>query len=484
MSAGCENSHNEHSRPARLCSERREAEFGDMDQLPNLGREQEMLEAMGLKSMDDLFSDIPEDVRRTDPLPLRGPQSEEEIWADAQHLLGANVDLDSRPSFLAAGLARNFVPTMVPMLATRGEFLTSYTPYQPEVSQGMLQAMWEFQTMVSELVGLPVSNVSMYDASTAAAEAITCAVRVKNRKATQKRVVYVSQFVPPHRLSVIENYSQGGGIELRTLKHGTDGRVDLEAAVTAAGACAVYVEQPNAFGELDEGVARLKGIIGEETALIVGVDAVSLGIVEAPGNYGADIVVGEGQPFGIGPTAGGPIYGLFACQKEYLRMMPGRIVGKTVDEDGRDAFTLTLSTREQHIRRHRATSNICSNETLIALMGAMHMALLGPEGLERLAIRVAAATEATKKAVCAISGVELVNPDTPNFREFTVKLPGDAADAVAHMDRAGVLGGLSMSEWWDSMPTYLLIGCDERTSQLDIDALVNALSSWVKEASA
>ena len=337
-----------------------------MDQLPNLGREQEMLEAMGLKSMDDLFSDIPEDVRRSDALPLRRSQSEEEIWADAQRLLGANVDLDSRPSFLAAGLARNFVPTMVPMLATRGEFLTSYTPYQPEVSQGMLQAMWEFQTMVSELVGLPVSNVSMYDASTAAAEAITCAVRVKGRKATQKGVVYVSQFVPPHRLSVIENYSQGGGIELRTLKHGIDGRIDLEAASTAAGACAVYVEQPNAFGKLDEGIAQLKEIIGDNTALIVGVDAVSLGIVEAPGNYGADIVVGEGQPFGIGPTAGGPIYGLFACQKEFLRMMPGRIVGKTIDEDGRDAFTLTLSTREQHIRRHRATSNICSNETPVS----------------------------------------------------------------------------------------------------------------------
>ena len=294
----------------------------------------------------------------------------------------------------------------------------------------------------------------------------------------------MSQFVPPHRLSVIENYSQGGGIELRTLEHGIDGRVDLEAAAAAAGACAVYVEQPNAFGELDEGVAQLKGIIGEKTALIVGVDAVSLGIVEAPGNYGADIVVGEGQPFGIGPPAGGPIYGLFACQKEYLRMMPGRIVGKTVDEDGRDAFTLTLSTREQHIRRHRATSNICSNETLIALMGAMHMALLGPEGLERLAIRVAAATEATKRAVCAISGIELVDPETPNFREFTVNLPGDAADAVAHMDRAGVLGGLAIGEWWDSMSTYLLIGCDERTSQSDIDALVHALSSWVKEARA
>lgn len=455
-----------------------------MDQLPNLGREQEMLEAMGLKSMDDLFSDIPEDVRRSDALPLRRSQSEEEIWADAQRLLGTNVDLDSRPSFLAAGLARNFVPTMVPMLATRGEFLTSYTPYQPEVSQGMLQAMWEFQTMVSELVGLPVSNVSMYDTSTAAAEAITCAVRVKGRKATQKGVVYVSQFVPPHRLSVIENYSQGGGIELRTLKHGIDGRIDLEAASTAAGACAVYVEQPNAFGKLDEGIAQLKEIIGDNTALIVGVDAVSLGIVEAPGNYGADIVVGEGQPFGIGPTAGGPIYGLFACQKEFLRMMPGRIVGKTIDEDGRDAFTLTLSTREQHIRRHRATSNICSNETLIALMGAMHMALLGPEGLERLALRVSAATEATKRAVCAIPGVELVDPDTPNFRDFAVNLPGEAKKALAHMDRAGVLGGLDMGEWWDSMSTCLLIGCDERTSQTDIDALVSALSSWAEEVSA
>ncbi len=455
-----------------------------MDQLPNLGREQEMLDSMGLKSIDDLFSDIPEDVRRIDPLPLRGPQSEEEIWADAQHLLGANIDLDSRPSFLSAGLARNFVPTMVPMLATRGEFLTSYTPYHPEVSQGMLQAMGEFQTMVSELVGLPVSNVSMYDASTAAAEAITTAVRVKGRKATQKGVVYVSQFVPPHRLSVIENYTQGVGIELRTLEHNSDGMVNLEAASVAAGACAVYVEQPNAFGELDEGITQIKKIIGENTALIVGVDAVSHGIVEAPGNYGADIVVGEGQPFGIGPTAGGPIYGLFACKKDYLRLMPGRIVGKTLDEDGNDAFTLTLSTREQHIRRHRATSNICSNETLIALMGAMHMALLGPEGLEKLALRVAATTEVTKQAISGITGVELVDPNTPNFREFAVKLPGNAAEAVAHMDAAGVLGGFPMGEWWVSMSSDLLIGCDERTTQSDIDALVSALTAWVEEVSA
>ena len=453
-----------------------------MDQLPNLGREQEMLSEMGMSSIDELFSDIPADIRRDTPLPLRGPQSEEEIWADAQRLLGANVSLDDRPSFLAAGLARNFVPTMVGMLATRGEFLTSYTPYQPEVSQGMLQAMWEFQTMVSELVGLPVANVSMYDASTAVAEAITCAVRVHRRKSTQKNVVYVSMFVPPQRLEVIRNYTQGSGLEIRILEHLEDGHIDMNSAAEAAGCCAVYVEQPSAFGILDPGLMDLKEVIGEETALIVGVDAVSLGIVEPPGNWGADIVVGEGQPFGIGPTAGGPIYGIFACGEGYTRQMPGRIVGLTRDVDKKRAFTLTLSTREQHIRRHRATSNICSNETLIALMGAMHMALLGPRGIERLALRVASATEATKRAVASIDGIELVDPRACNFREFAVKLPGEASDALAYLDANGVLGGFDLGVWWEGMSTCLLIGADERTSESDIEALTAGLSSWLEGA--
>ncbi len=453
-----------------------------MDQLPNLGREQEMLSEMGMSSIDELFSDIPADIRRDTPLPLRGPQSEEEIWADAQRLLGANVSLDDRPSFLAAGLARNFVPTMVGMLATRGEFLTSYTPYQPEVSQGMLQAMWEFQTMVSELVGLPVANVSMYDASTAAAEAITCAVRVHRRKSSQKNVVYVSMFVPPQRFEVIRNYTQGSGLEIRILEHLEDGHIDMNSAAEAAGCCAVYVEQPSAFGILDPGLMDLKGVIGEETALIVGVDAVSLGIVEPPGNWGADIVVGEGQPFGIGPTAGGPIYGIFACGEGYTRQMPGRIVGLTRDVDKKRAFTLTLSTREQHIRRHRATSNICSNETLIALMGAMHMALLGPRGIERLALRVASATEATKRAVASIDGIELVDPRACNFREFAVKLPGEASDALAYLDANGVLGGFDLGVWWEGMSTCLLIGADERTSESDIEALTAGLSSWLEGA--
>jgi len=454
-----------------------------LDQLPNLGREREMLSAMGMDSIDELFSDIPEDIRRDSTLPLPGPQSEEEIWGDAKRLLGANVTLDDRPSFLAAGLARNFVPTMVGMLATRGEFLTSYTPYQPEVSQGMLQAMWEFQTMVSELVGLPVANVSMYDASTAAAEAINCAVRVHRRKASQDNVVYVSEFVPPQRLEVIRNYTQGSDLEIKMLRHLENGHVDMNSATEAAGCCAVYVEQPNSFGILDPGLMGLKEIIGEGTALIVGVDAVSLGIVKPPGSWGADIVVGEGQPFGIGPTAGGPIYGIFACGEGYVRQMPGRIVGLTRDVDGKRAFTLTLSTREQHIRRHRATSNICSNETLIALMGAMHMALLGPRGIERLALRVASATAATKRAVTSIDGIELVDPEASNFREFAVKLPGEASDALTHLDSEGVLGGLDLGVWWDFMSTCLLIGADERTSESDIDSLVAGLSSWLEGTS-
>ncbi|MBC64456.1 MAG: aminomethyl-transferring glycine dehydrogenase [Euryarchaeota archaeon] len=452
-----------------------------MDQLPNLGREHEMLSVMGLNSIDELFSNIPEEVRRKEPLPLPAPQSEEEIWRDAQHLLGSNVDLDSRPSFLSAGLSRNFVPTMVGMLATRGEFLTSYTPYQAEVSQGMLQAMWEFQTMISELVNLPISNVSMYDASTSAAEAITCAVRVHNKKAIQKDTIYVSELVPPHRMSVIENYVQGSGINLNILKHDKNGHLDINAAKIANGSCAVYVEQPNSFGILDEGLMQLKEIIGNNTALIVGVDAVSLGLVSPPGDWGADIVVGEGQPFGIGPTFGGPIYGIFACNDNYIRQMPGRIVGLTHDTNEQKAFTLTLSTREQHIRRHRATSNICSNETLIALMGAMHMSLLGPDGITVLSKRVAATTETTKKALLSIEGVELLHPNSSNFREFVIKVPGDSEKAIAFMDSKGVIAGFPLGLWWESHSSCILVGCDERTSDNDISSLVSVVNEWINE---
>ena len=452
-----------------------------VDQLPNLGREKEMLAAMGLSSMEELFSDIPEHVRRRKPLDLPEPQSEEEILRDARMLLGTNIPVDSRPSFLGAGLYSNYVPAMVPMLATRGEFLTAYTPYQPEVSQGMLQAMWEFQTMVSELVGLPVSNVSMYDASTSAAEALTCAVRVHDRKSSQKSTIYVSELVPPHRLSVIHNYTQGADIVVKTLPHDDAGMLDLGAAAAAEGACAVYVEQPNALGLLDEGLCQLKSIVGENTALVVGVQPVSLGLIAPPGEYGADIVVGEGQPFGIGPTAGGPIYGLFACSQAYIRQMPGRIVGLSRDSDGERAFTLTLSTREQHIRRHKATSNICSNETLIALMGAMHMALLGPEGLQTLARRNAGACAATKAALLSLDGVEAVHPNGAHFNEFAIRLPRPASDLLSFLDEeCNITGGLDLSQWWPNREHELLVCATDQINVEDIEDLTEGIQDWLE----
>ncbi|MBJ64347.1 MAG: aminomethyl-transferring glycine dehydrogenase [Euryarchaeota archaeon] len=449
-----------------------------VDQLPNLGREKEMLEAIGMSSMNDLFADIPEAVKMHEDLPLPPPQSEEEIIADARRLLGANVALGDRVSFLGAGLNRNYVPSSVFQLVTRGEFLTSYTPYQPEVSQGMLQAMWEFQTLISELVGLEVSNLSVYDVSTAAAEALTCSVRIHNRKATQKNTVYVSELIPPSRRSVIYNYTQGSGMVVKTLKHNSDGTLNLESLAEAEGSCGVYVEQPNPLGILDGGLTKVKEIIGEHTAFIVGVAPVSLGIVEAPGNYGADIVVGEGQALGSPITYGGPLYGIFACTKAYLRQMPGRIVGRSIDVDGKEAFCLTLSTREQHIRRHRATSNICTNETLIALMGAMHMSLLGPEGLQKLAQRNMAACQLGKQKLSEIPTIALPHASNTNFNEFVVELPGSAADCLSYLDTQGVIGGFDLSTWYPEKKNWLLVSFSDQTRANEIELLAAHLAVW------
>ena len=450
-----------------------------VDQLPNLGREAEMLSAMGMKSIDELFADIPAEVRMDEPLPLPPPQSEEEIISDARRLLGSNVALGERVSFLGAGLYRNYVPAAVFQLVTRGEFLTAYTPYQPEVSQGMLQAMWEFQTLISELVGLPIANLSLYDGSTAAAEALTCCVRVHNRKATQKDTVYVSELTPPDRLSVMQNYCQGAEIEIKMLRHTDDGRLDLTSVEAASGSCGVYIEQPNPLGILDGGITELKSILGDNTALIDAVQPVSLGLVEAPGHYGADIVVGEGQPLGSPITAGGPIYGIFACSKPYLRLMPGRIVGRSIDVDGKVAYCLTLSTREQHIRRNRATSNICTNETLIALMGAMHMSLLGPEGLEALAVRNLAASTLAKEKLREIDGIKIPHADSHHFNEFVIELPGSTDECLSYLDGVGVVGGFNLSAWYPERTNWLLVTCTDQTTVKEIHTLTTELENWV-----
>ncbi|MED5496798.1 MAG: aminomethyl-transferring glycine dehydrogenase subunit GcvPA [Candidatus Thermoplasmatota archaeon] len=455
-----------------------------VDQLPNLGREEEMLKEMGVASIDALFADVPESVRMVGDLPLPDAQSEEELLADAKRLLGANLALGDQPSFLGAGLYRNFVPSCVFQLVTRGEFLTSYTPYQPEVSQGMLQAMWEFQSLISELIAMPITNLSLYDGSTAAAEALTCAVRVHNRKAEQKDTVYISELTPPDRISVIHNYCQGAGINVEMLRHDENGCINLEDVQRARGSCAVYVEQPNPLGIIDGGYPSLKEIIGETTALIVGVQPVSLGLLEAPGNYGADIVIGEGQPLGSPITGGGPLYGIFGCTQPYLRLMPGRIVGRSIDVDGKEAYCLTLSTREQHIRRHRATSNICTNETLIALMGAMHMSLLGPEGLEQLAVRNMAACTQLKRQLAGVEGVTLPYDGQSHFNEFIIELPAATSACLAYLEANGVVGGFDVSNWYAEKTNQMLVTVTDQTSQRDLDRLVECLNAWTQEVSA
>ncbi len=451
-----------------------------VDQLPNLGREKEMLEAMGMKEIADLFSDLPKEVVMDQELPLPAPQSEEEILHDARRLLGGNVPLEQRTSFLGAGLYQNFVPSAIFQLITRGEFLTSYTPYQPEVSQGMLQSMWEFQTLISELVELPIANLSMYDGSTAAAEALTTAVRVLNRKAEQKDTVYVSRLVPPDRMSVIYNYTQGAEIKIEYIEHNQDGSINMDSLKKARGSCGIYVEYPNALGIIDEGMKQVKEIIGDVTAFIIGATPLALGLIEAPGKFGADIVVGEGQAFGSPITGGGPIYGFFAVTKPFLRQMPGRIVGKSIDVDGNEAFCLTLSTREQHIRRQRATSNICSNETLIALMGAMHMALLGPEGLEKLAYRNLAAMQMLKDKLSAVENISIPHGDSFHFNEFVIELPKSASSCITELDEFGVIAGMDMAAWGLN-ENWLLVTCTDQTTEVDIEEFVDILSAWAND---
>jgi glycine dehydrogenase subunit 1 len=290
--------------------------------------------------------------------------------------------------------------------------------------------------------------------------------------------VYVSELTPPSRISVIHNYTQGGGITIKSLRHNSDGTLNLESLSEAAGSCGIYVEQPNPLGILDGGLTSVKEIIGENTAFIVGVSPVSLGLVEAPGNYGADIVVGEGQALGSPITYGGPLYGIFACTKAYLRQMPGRIVGRSIDVDGNEAFCLTLSTREQHIRRHRATSNICTNETLIALMGAMHMSLLGPEGLEKLAQRNMAACQLAKQKFSEISSLNMPHNTSTHYNEFVLELPGLASECISYLDTQGLIGGFDLSNWYPENKNWLLVSFSDQTTSKDIDLLVAHLSVW------
>ncbi len=392
---------------------------------------QEMLETIGVSTIDELFADIPEAVRFDGTLDVPPALTEQELVAHLGELAAKNVHTGIELSFLGAGIYDHYVPAVVDAVLSRGELLTAYTPYQPEMSQGVLQAIFEYQTAICELTGLDVSNASGYDGTTVAADACYIA-----KHATGRSRVVIAEAVNPQVRQVVKTYAPGFGLEIVEVPH-RDGVTDPSEFGQAAedAACAIF-QQPNFFGCL-EPAPDLATAASDAGALAVAhVDPTSLGLLEAPGRYGCAIAVGEGQPAGNYMSYGGPHYGFLAARSDLIRRMPGRIVGETVDTAGERGYVLTLQTREQHIRREKATSNITTNQTLLALAGLVYLSWLGPQGLRELGETCLALAEYAKQELTK-AGAELVFPDQTTFKEFAIRVGRPAREAIARRQGPG-----------------------------------------------
>ncbi|HEX8262195.1 MAG TPA: aminomethyl-transferring glycine dehydrogenase subunit GcvPA [Allosphingosinicella sp.] len=436
---------------------------------------QDMLRVVGASSIDDLFVDVPEAARLAAKIPgLPDHLSEMAVERRLSALARRNLVAGDAPFFLGCGAYRHHIPASVDHLIQRGEFLTSYTPYQPEIAQGTLQALFEFQTQVARLYGCDVANASMYDGSTACWEAIGMARRI-----TRRGKAILSSGLHPHYVSVARTMARFTGDLLETRIPELTGEPDtarLLDAIDGETSC-VVVQYPDILGRIGD-LSELAERAHEKGALLIAVvtEPVALGLVRSPGEMGADIVVGEGQSIGVGLNFGGPYVGLFATREKFVRQMPGRLAGETVDAEGKRGFVLTLSTREQHIRREKATSNICTSSVLCALAFSIHLTLLGEKGLRQLAeANHRRALEAAGRLV-ALPGVELVNESF--FNEFTLRLPKEARPAVRAMADEGVLGGVSLGRLYpgaDALENGLVVAVTETADRQDIEALVEAL---------
>jgi len=430
----------------------------------------EMRAAVGVASIEDVFADVPEAARLSGPVDLPRAMGEIEVERLVSRMAARNVSAGSVPFFIGAGVYRHHIPAAVDHLIQRGEFLTSYTPYQPEVSQGTLQYLFEFQTQVALLTGMEVANASLYDGATSCAEAVMMANRVTSRK---KAVL--SGGLHPHYREVCETYGRFVGFEL-SAHDPVPGGEDFADGVDRGTSC-VVVQNPDFYGEVRD-YSDLAQVCHAAGALLVIVvtEALSLAAIRPPGDMGADIVAAEGQSFGNALNFGGPHVGLFATRDKYVRQMPGRLVGQTIDAAGRRGWVLTLSTREQHIRRERATSNICTNSGLCALASTIHLALLGEAGLTRLARLNHAAAVSLAERLEQLPGVRLLNRTF--FNEFTVRLPRPAAEIVEALASRGVLAGVPASRLYPDRPQLadlLLIAATEMTTDEDIDRLEEGL---------
>jgi glycine dehydrogenase subunit 1 len=432
---------------------------------------EQMLEAIGVDSIDELFEQIPVAVRLGRPLHLEPALSEPELVAHLSELASRNVDSGREISFLGAGIYDHYVPAVVDAVLARGEFLTAYTPYQPEMSQGVLQAIFEYQTAICELTGMDVSNASGYDGTTVAADACYVA-----KHATGRSKVVLAETLNPQVRQVVKTYAPGFGLDVAEVAH-RDGTIDPDELQTAAvdAACVIF-QQPNFFGCL-EPAPDLAAAAADAGALAVAhVDPVSLGVLEAPGAYGCALAIGEGQSAGNYQSYGGPHYGFLAARSKYIRRMPGRISGETVDSEGERGFVLTLQTREQHIRREKATSNITTNQTLLALAGLVHLSWLGPQGLRELGETCLALSHHARERLTE-AGLELVFPDKATFKEFAVRVGRPAKEAVRDARRAGVHPGYALGRDYPGLDDALLVAVTEKRTLDDIDRLVEVLTA-------
>jgi len=433
---------------------------------------EEMLRTIGVSSIDELFRDIPSGVRLDHELQLERPLSESELSAHLGELAARNTDMVQELSFLGAGIYDHYVPAVVDMLMQRGEFLTAYTPYQPEMSQGVLQAIFEYQTAICELTGMDVSNASGYDGATVAADACFIA---KHARAGRTAIV-VTEATSPQVRQVVKTYAPGFGLEIVEVPHhnGTTDPDELRRA--AEGAAAVIFQQPNVFGCL-EPAPELAAAANDAGALAVAhVDPLSLGVLEAPGNYGCALAIGEGQSAGNFPAYGGPHYGFLASQLEFIRRMPGRIVGETVDITGQRGYVLTLQTREQHIRREKATSNITTNQTLLALGGLVYLTWLGPQGLRELGETCLSLAAYAKQQLQERAGLELVFPEQATFKEFAVRVGRNARDVIRDARAQGVHPGYALGRDYEGLDDVLLVAVTEKRTPAEIDRLADVLA--------
>ena len=440
------------------------------------GERIEMLKQIGAGSIEDLFSTIPQEYRLERDLEVPRQMAESEIveyFRDASLKSAAGYT-----SFLGAGAYRHYRPVIIDSLVQRGEFLTSYTPYQAEITQGTLQAIFEFQTMICELTGMEIANASMYDGSTGAPESVSMAVRITHRTG-----VLVAKTVHPEYREVMHTYAQHQGLAAATLGFGDDGRLDLaalEQSVTQETAC-VLVQSPNFFGVIED-IPAIAEIVHQKGALLVVciAEAISLGVVRPP--VEADIVSMEAQSFGVALSYGGPYCGIIAAKEKYVRQMPGRLVGETVDSQGRRGFVLTLSTREQHIRREKATSNICTNQALVALMATIYLVVYGKEGLREVALHNLAKANYAAQQFSSIGGARLLFAASPRFHEFVLETSEAPEQLNAQLLKQKVIGGLPLSRWYPELGHASLWCTTELNTRQQIDHAASLLQHDTEEA--